>query len=333
MSKRSDSVSSMVSDDGFSTKSNAVSVMAVKVIDDPIEEHTVKVQLPTYDVIDVPYYRSKTYAPSVTDLKNKISELSKGMDPRRIRIVYKLKEYKDNEDLSFIDTIPNCILQVVYRMVNVDDEQTQMEYSGFITSFSPTEGCVTVPVTDSIRIHLAPNGFGHVIRIAALLDDSMLPLRHSGDMLAQLKGDIAQAKERGFCQWTDQTHMERILLLEVDDHLDLRLESIRYYTYGVNAGYCGGDHHSWQRYTKNYPVECKITVTDVHEEEGGGEEHHLITLQPYAPLKYSTSYALLLGNNVPTVPVGSITAPWTAFAMGGVNEDKLFIFRTERKPS
>lgn len=302
------------------------------VIDDPIEEYTVRIQLPTYDFIDVPYFRSKQYHPKVIDLKNKICEMCSGMDPRRLRLLHKYEELTDQESLTVIQDSPDCVLQVVYRMVEVAEESTQMEYKGFIRSVSPAEGAINVPVTSTIVVHIAPNELGHVIRVPALLEYTALPLRHSGDMVAELKGNRKDAARRGFQQWTDRTQMERILLLEVDDHLDLRLEGIRYYTYGINAGYHGGDFHSWQRYTRSYPVECRVTVTDLHEDDGGGDEHHLVTLRPYEPLKHSTSYALLLCNNVPTVPAGSITAPWTAFTMGGTNEDKLFIFRAEKAP-
>jgi hypothetical protein len=301
------------------------------VIEDPIEEFVVKVQLPTYDFIDVPYYRSKSYQPKVIDLKNKICELCGGMDPRRLRLLHKYEELTDEDGLA-VHNLANCVLQLVYRMANVSEESTQMEYRGFIRSVAPAEGSTNIPIAASVVLHIAPNKFGHVIRVPALLEYTALPLRYSGDMLLELQGNKKEATQRGFQQWTDRTQLERILLLEVDDHLDLRLESIRYYTYGVNAGYHGGDKHSWQRYTRNYPVECRITVTDLHEDDGGGEEHQLITLKPYEPLKYSTSYALLLCNNVPTVPVGSITAPWTAFTMGGTNEDKIFILRTEKAP-
>jgi hypothetical protein len=301
-------------------------------LEDLIEEHSVKVMLPSYEFIDVPYYSSKTYGATVLDLKNKIAEVTSGMDPRRIRLLLKYAELQDNESLTLLQNEYNCTLQLVYRMVDVRPDEAQMDYGGFIRSITPPEGTVNVAVTDSVILHVSPNQYGHVIRLTSLLDHTLLPLTYEGDMLAHFKGNRRKAEELGFKQWTDQTQLERILLLEVDDHLDLHLESIRYNTYGVNNGYMGGDTHSWQRYTKVYPVECKITVTDLHEDDGGGEEHSIITVKPYGPLKYSTHYALLLCNNVPTVPMGSISAPWTAFTMGGVNEDKLFIFKTEKRP-
>jgi hypothetical protein len=301
-------------------------------LEDLIEEHTVKVMLPSYDIIDVSYYSSRSYGATVMDLKNKIGEATGGMDPRRMRLLLRYEELEDSTSLTFLQNEYSCTLHLVYRMVDVHPDETQMDYNGFIRSITPAEGTVSVAVTESIILHVSPNQYGHVIRLNALVDSSLLPLKYDGDMLAQFQGNRRKAEDLGFKQWTNQTYLERILLLQVDDHLDLRLDSIRYNLYGINNGYMGGDMHSWQRYTTEHPVECKITVTDLHEEDGGGDEHSIITVKPYGPLKYSTHYALLLCNNVPTVPAGSIAAPWTAFTMGGVSEDKLFIFKTEKRP-
>ena len=307
-------------------------VKNVCIKDDSIQEFKVNVLLPSYDVIEVPYFRSEVFDAKVIDLKIKISELSNGLDPRRMRLLHNYEEMDDNDSLRNLQESGRETLQVVYKMYGFDEEHTQMEYTGFIRSISHENGTFNKSVHDPIKIHFAPNQHGHVVRLTALLDSTAMLHRHDGDMLGHFRGDRKQAADRGFQQWTEQTHLERLLLLEVENDLDVRVDVIRYYTYGVNNGYLGGDCHSWQRYTRKFPVECKYAVKPLHEDEDGGEEHFVVSMQPYEALKYSTYYAVLLMNNVPTVPVGSVSAPWTAFTVGGTNEDKLFIFKTEKRP-
>lgn len=291
------------------------------------EECTINVLLPTYELVNITVYRSNNHDARVIDLKNQISEVSNGIDPRRMRLLYNYTELRDTDSLKGLRLESGESLQVVYKMIDVDEEHMQMEYDGFIRKVSPEDGAVQVPINSSIIIQIGPNQYNHVIRTPALLNYTMLPLKFDGNMLNHFKGKENLAADKGYQQWTDLTILERILLIEVDDQFDLRADSIRYYTHGINAGYCYGDYNSWQRYTKSYPVECKITVKEMDE-----DGYHMITMQPYQPLKYNTHYAVLLMNNVPTVPAALLDAPWTGFTMCGTNEDKLFLFKTEVKP-
>lgn len=309
-----------------STLSAVYSRMANIPANSVFEECTVNVMLPTYDLVKISFYRSNNHDARVLDLKNQVSEVSNGIDPRRMRLLYNYMELRDTESLMGLKLTPQDTLQVVYKMIDVDVERTQMEYAGFIRQVTPEDGAAQVSVNSSIVIHVGPNQFNHVIRIAALLNHTMLPLEFNGNMLSHFKGKEQLAADRGYQQWTDHTLMERIMLLEVDDHFDLEADSIRYYTHGINGGYCFGDYNSWQRYTKSYPIECKITVQELED-----ASYNIITMKPYQPLKYNTHYAILLCNNVPTVPAALLDAPWTGFTMGGTNEDKLFLFKTEIK--
>lgn len=63
-------------------------------------------------------------------------------------------------------------------------------------------------------------------------------------------------------------------------------------------------------------------------------DHYLmLKIQPYLPLQYETNYALVLCNNVPTVPVEMFDSPWMSFTVGGTSEDKVVLFRTVSAPS
>jgi hypothetical protein len=45
--------------------------------------------------------------------------------------------------------------------------------------------------------------------------------------------------------------------------MDVELDKVRYWWRGVNGGYAHGDRHSWQRYTLEPPVPCKVEMKKV----------------------------------------------------------------------
>lgn len=136
-------------------------------------------------------------------------------------------------------------------------------------------------------------------------------------------GNTSAAKLHGYLSWTDFSVQESLLLIEVSRDISSNLEDIRYSNYGVNNGYCNGDHDSWQRYTTKLPLECKYYVTTADD-----DHVQTITMTPYKHLKHDTYYAILFCNNVPTVPINLLEASWIAFTMGTMGEDKLVIFKT-----
>jgi hypothetical protein len=335
------------------------------------KECNVDVVLPSYDVVTITYFSSKTYGAKVIDLKHKISEAGSGLDPKRIRLLLNYVELEDSSNFTSDMLKPNEKLSVVYKMVGIDPTTTQFSYDGFIDRVVPEDGAVLVPVSSSIVVVTKANHCDHIIRIPSLLNRTLLNQVHDGNMVKQFKNNLRDAKLAGFQQWTDFNPVERLLLLEVKEGLDLERDQIRYDVSGVNDGYMNGDIYSWQRYTKVFPVECKYIISDDVEytpdtvgsgnRAFGGNNPTLtttattgisngtttpftkdndidpnphgvrITMKPYGKLKYNTHYAVLFCNHVPTVPVLLSEAPWTAWTMGGTNEDKLFLFKTEKR--
>jgi len=96
---------------------------------------------------------------------------------------------------------------------------------------------------------------------------------------------------------------------------------LRYNWKGINAGYYGGDIHSWQRYTKKLPILCKVDVDP---------KKSLVTVIPSQRLQSDTQYAILLCNGVPVNDPkddGGSSTGSHSLASHGVQEDHLFFFR------
>ena len=93
----------------------------------------------------------------------------------------------------------------------------------------------------------------------ALVDYRALQSAKTGDMIANLGGNVREARKRGYVSWTDKDYTQRIYLLRLTDEASMSgfsyndfstIERVRYSTTGVvNRGYDGGDSRSWQRYT------------------------------------------------------------------------------------
>ena len=368
----------------------------------------------------------------------------------RVRLLHRLKELRDEafvSDCGFSLTEPEPI-QVVVKVtgMSVMDEPQLFEYREFVRRVDPPNGATKVPLKTSIHIQFGCNHAGYCISLANLRDASCWssPDPRFGDMVRQLDGDIQLAKEKGFVQWTQEKHPQRVLLLQLDAETAAKLfppprrppkaaspvkpargaatekatatttatmvtasagaavapcggiisttflDTKRYWHRGVNEGYSGGDFHSWQRYTTRPPVDTTISehrwpvphLNDTayavepvpytggrrnpnqdqdqdQEQEQEQEQEELtapqllrllesavslnhsstiadeythvstLTLRPMEPLQPATTYAVLLMNSVPTMPVGDCLASWAAFSgVGIVAEDWLFSFTT-----
>lgn len=213
----------------------------------------------------------------------------------RMRLIYQNKEMPDDKNLSefpFGRSSSPDIIEVVVKMTG-PARTKHFEYREFVRSISPEDGQTLVPLNTAIAIQFASNHAGYSLSLSCLRDSphcaSMEP--KFGDMLALLGGDPAVARERGFAQWTKERYSQRVLLLQIDPSAALKmfpqprhasrsspkkseqklhekkerpttyLDSKRYWVDGVNEGYCGGDVHSWQRYTTTHPVDVSISET------------------------------------------------------------------------
>jgi len=171
------------------------------------------------------------------------------------------------------------------------------------------------------------------IDLENIKEKALLPLTRPGDMSLHL-GSVANAKTRGYKQWTTKKFQSRIHLLELSENIrnvDLlieRMESARYSFNGINDGYTYGDDDSWQRYTSVEPIECRITLSDEYDIFSSlADDESVITLKPYEPLKYNQTYIIYLGNSIPIVP-NSLDSLFTSYNASHVCEDKLFLFTT-----
>ena len=95
-----------------------------------------------------------------------------------------------------------------------------------------------------------------------------------------------------------------------------RVEDIAYNIYGVNDGYEGGDIHSWQRYTSQLPVDCRLSSDFIHTLHM--PEQSIITMQPLLPLKPGCCYAILLCHNAVAMPADLLQADLPYFGTDGV---------------
>ena len=55
---------------------------------------------------------------------------------------------------------------------------------------------------------------------------------------------------------------------------DIILDACRYSWRGINAGYIGGDDKSWQRYTREIPIQCHISIEPHNSSSVSGEQVH-----------------------------------------------------------
>lgn len=295
-----------------------------------LKQQSLKVQLPSYDIIEVDYYSSKNYNIKVIDIKNRISDSSEGLDPRRMRLLYKHKELCDDEELVRYGISSADTVQIVYKVINVDPGCTQFYFKEFVKSINPDDGSFNVPTSSSISLYFGPNDCGHFIKSKTLVDCATLLPLYEGNML-KYYGCVQEAARHGFVQWTDCLIQRKLILLKIGDRLNSQLESIRYNVAGINNGYCQGDSCSWQRYTKFLPIDCTYTIDAQQGESKEDKASYCITMQPTRLLENNTYYATMLCNNVPTFPVSLVEAHWMAFTSGGTCEDKLYIFKTEKK--
>lgn len=171
------------------------------------------------------------------------------------------------------------------------------------------------------------------VDVESTKEKELYPFIIPGDMCLQL-GSAANAKARGFKQWTMKKFQSRIHLLELTektrnvDSLIERLESARYSFNGINDGYVNGDDDSWQRYTSVEPIECRIDLSDEYDIFSSlSDDEAIITLKPYEQLKHNQTYIIYLGNSIPVVP-SSLESLVTAYNASHVCEDKLFLFTT-----
>lgn len=290
----------------------------------------IQFKLPTYEMLDMEVANSRNYNLRIIDIKRKLVDTGRLIgNPHRIRLMYKGEELQDNQKLSTL-WLKEEPVEVVIRMIGPPEEIRQFsKYDDFVTSVDPKDGTINIPLNVTITIEFGPNEQSNVVFIPGLINSATQPRPiNEGNMLDFFHGHIETAAKYGYKQWGSTEHsrlQERVLLIEVDNDIDLHLEQIRYDADGaLNYQYDRGDWRSWQRYTHTEPVQCQLSSTFKKD-----QPTCTLTMQPYSPLKLNQKYAILLCNNVPTIPLTVQESDLYAFIPDGVNEDKLYFFKTE----
>lgn len=294
----------------------------------------VRFKLPSYEIhtLDI-VFASGTFELTVRDLKWKLFQSGFAVDPRRIRLIQNMLELEDNKLLKDIALLGINIVEVVVKVVASENVRVHFKYDDFLQSVFPAHGAINVSTQVVISVEFKPNAASHVLFIPSLMstDADIKPL-YAADMISHFGGDREEAVRHGYQQWVgsdkDCVH-QRMLLLEVDDTLELRLEALRYSADGpLNYEYNQGDRCSWQRYTTQPPIPCDLRGGFARE----GDAVSTVTMTPCAPLRHDTQYAVLLCNGAPTVPLALQGADLYSFLPDGMCEDRLFLFRTQLPP-
>ncbi|XP_041455830.1 uncharacterized protein LOC121408418 [Lytechinus variegatus] len=112
-------------------------------------------------------------------------------------------------------------------------------------------------------------------------------------------GDVlttdAYYSDKGFRIWTLAEVSSGVLLVELDPKfvpsdnnkttVQKRIEKVRYHRDKVNGSYYGGDVHSWQRYTRQLPLACQVTID---------RDAHALFIQSDSSLQSGKWYAIVL---------------------------------------
>ena len=211
------------------------------------------------------------------------------------------------------------LLRLAIKAPEYSSHPSQQSYAGFLgsTQFLNTAGHAASPpmavVPSSLAIVLQSTRDPHRSQLDL---QSLLELVEGDNSSVSMKQTFgyAEAKKRGFIQWTS-SHLvyERVMLLEVErgdvvssgsegasvggegqsdkfrekERESARgvLESRRYRYDGITHLYRGGDRHSWQRYTRHTPVPCSLSLDPALQQ---------LTISPKEPLKPGKEYVVLL---------------------------------------
>lgn len=195
-------------------------------------------------------------------------------------------------------------------------------YDSFVDVCFPNNGDKDIPLNIQPLIKFKKSQSEHMVHLPSLADIAALQTQGDGNMREYLGEEISTSL--GFTKWTETGYPNRLFLLEIDRESILpELKAIKYSSFTNNVGYTNGDRHSWQRYSRVYPIDCYV-----HVNEGDNSAR----LLPTEPLKPSTVYAIVLLNGVPVIPANyqSMSNPLFSYWRPGICEDMIVAFRTKK---
>lgn len=288
------------------------------------QEFFLNFQLPSQDVHEVDLRGLENLF--IRDLKQKLFRNGVGIPPSRMKILFKNRALEDREIIGDVGFQNHDLVYLILRVTKNDSSPVYVKYEDFVMSTSPKHLSINVPIDVTVTILLQADQLGRAVYTPALVDPKILPTLHSGNMLENFGNNMKQAMRRGYRKWADMSVHHRIVLLRVDENLEHHFLELRYDVEERNEGYDGGDDCSWQRYTQHPPVDCRVNIprfSDVMP--------HAVKIHPIEPLLLNTNYAVLLMNNVPTVPKETTAASVMDFMLDGTTNDYLILFRTEQQ--
>ena len=276
-------------------------------------------------VYDLMVYASENKIINLRPDEMKFLHMNKVLEPKKLLSSYPVT--------CLGDTI--TVIKMMMLGTLLDKSAFSTEYSEFLRSSFPEQTSVDVPVDSEIILTFGPcPQRGIRVYTPALIDKNNLQSSYAGDMVHNL-GSMKEAKKRGFTAWTEETFSQRVYLLQLPSNQNgfaftdyFQLERIRYSSSGVlNMGYDEGDHHSWQRYTTQRPLFTSIREIDEDDLETG-DIINILKIKCVGNLEYDTYYAILLSNNVPTVPDAGCDGDFTCYLSSPTSEDHLIAFKT-----
>lgn len=140
----------------------------------------------------------------------------------RMRLIFQGSELPDEASLLSAGFLADqeALVDVVVKVVGVSIRAPRLfEYREFVRQVLPEDGARDVPLDTLIRLRFGSNSTGYALSLAYFRDSSATwtcPDRLFGDMVAQLGGDVAEARSRGFVQWSKKKYSQRVFLLQVD---------------------------------------------------------------------------------------------------------------------
>ena len=303
------------------------------------EVYKIKLVSPCYDEFNIDF-RVYTQITTVRDLMQHIYEKKLSTSrPHEMKFLYKQIVMEQRRLLSSYNFNVSgdriSIVKILTPQLMPDKGISATLYSEFLRFSYPIQNSVDFPIGGEIVLKFGPSSLRRIeLFVPSLVDKSILQTSFGGDMVKNL-GGLKEAKKRGYVAWTDEIFIQRAYLLEIPsirkrsetaDHL--RFERIRYSSSGtLNMGYRDGDMHSWQRYTTQIPVLASLLHTEEFDPITGNTIS-ILRMRPMGGLKYNTCYAILLSNNVPTVPAVGCVGDFTEFTDAGTTEDYLIEFKT-----
>lgn len=170
--------------------------------------------------------------------------------------------------------------------LRVDPEAVYMD--AYLASSTPSFNQTAVDPRTDIQVQFQPNKRSDQLSLAPFLFWGRGQPKH---MRAE-NGHYQRCTN----QWTHQVLSSKFHLVELAKGVREQLAEAEYHAERNNGGYCGGDDHSWQRYTDKMPLAGSVKL-DTKENK--------LVFKPEAPFRAGVWHAVVLQHH------GGIAGIWS----------------------